>query len=329
MQMPLRNRVSVALLSVAAALAGCSRSRSSADGPAGAKPFPIVVQLDWFAEPEHGGFYAAEAAGDFKAENLDVTLVQGGPNAYALQKVSAGQAQLAQADSTSVLTAIQSGAPVINVAAIFQHDPSVLMMRPDNPVKTWTDLDGKRIMARPDWAFLPYLRNKYHISFSVVPQNFDVMLLARDHELVQQGYYIAEPYRLAQQGIRLRYLFAWDTGFDSYTTLVANRDFARRHPAELKAFLRALKRGYETYFGGDPGPAHAIMRRINSRAEPGYLDWSRRQILNAHLDRSPGSQYLEITRDRYAREIEQLEELGLLRKGTVTPESAMDASYLP
>lgn len=330
MQTPVRNRIGHAALALAAAaaIAGCSRPAASPAGAAAA-PVPIVVQLDWFAEPEHGGFYAAEAAGYFKDEHLDVTLVQGGPNAYALQKAGTGQAQLAQADSTSVLTAIASGAPVINVASIFQHDPSVLMMHPDNPVRTWTDLDGKRIMARPEWVFLPYLRRKYGIHFAVLPQNFDLMLLARDHSLIQQGYYIAEPYRLAQQGISLKYLYAWDTGFDAYTTLAANRDFARRHPQELRAFLRALSRGYAQYFGGDPGPAHALMRRINPRAETGYLDWSRAQILKAHLDRAPGGQYLAISRERYAREIRQLEDLGILRRGAVTPDMAMDGSYLP
>lgn len=327
MQTHVRKRIGWAVLACAA-LAGCAR-RAAAPGPGEGGYVPIVVQLDWFAEPEHGGFYAAEAAGYFRAEHLDVRLVQGGPNAYALQKVGTGQAQLAQSDSTSVLTAIEAGAPVINVASIFQHDPGVLMMHADNPVRTWTDLDGKRIMARPEWVFLPYLRKKYNIRFAVIPQNFDLMLLARDPALIQQGYYIAEPYRLARMGVALKFLCPWDAGFDSYTTLVANRGFVRRHPQELRAFLRALRRGYAAYFGGDPGPAHAIMRRINPRAEPGYLDWSRRQILAAHLDRAPGGQYLAISRARYAKEIDQLEDLGILRRGSVTPDQAMDGSYLP
>ncbi|KAB2648627.1 MAG: hypothetical protein DVB35_03875, partial [Verrucomicrobia bacterium] len=33
-------------------------------------PFPITVQLDWVAEPEHGAFYTAEALGYYKAEGL-------------------------------------------------------------------------------------------------------------------------------------------------------------------------------------------------------------------------------------------------------------------
>src|SRR5690606_29990465 len=31
-------------------------------------PFKITVQLDWVAEPEHGGFYQAQARGYFREE---------------------------------------------------------------------------------------------------------------------------------------------------------------------------------------------------------------------------------------------------------------------
>src|SRR5688500_13487168 len=46
------------------------------------QPTKITVQLDWVAEPEHGGFYQAEARGYFRAEGLDVTLIPGGPGAH-------------------------------------------------------------------------------------------------------------------------------------------------------------------------------------------------------------------------------------------------------
>ena len=308
-------------------LGGCAKPAA----PAAANddhPVPIVVQLDWVAEPEHGGFYAAQQAGYFKDEHLDVTLVQGGPNAYALQKAGTGKVQLAQADSTNVLLAIQSGAPIVNVASIFQHDPSVLMMQESCPVNTWADLNGRTIMARPEWAFIPYLRKKYKLKFSVIPETFDLGRIAHDPNFIQQGYYIAEPFQLARQHIPLKFLYAWDTGFDAYTTLIANRAFARDHPAQLRAFLRALRRGYETYFGGDPGPAHAEMLRINPKATPDYLEWSRHQIISAHLDKLEDGKYLAISSKRYAVQIAQLEDLGILSPGTVTPEHAMDGSFL-
>lgn len=325
--MPRLSSCAFLLVLIGLVLGGCSKpAQASGDGAPG--NVPINVQLDWVAEPEHGGFYAAEAAGYFKDEHLEVHLIQGGANVYVMQKVGTNQAQLGQADSTNSLVAIQNGLPVINVASLFQHDPSVLMMQEACPVKTWQDLEGRSIMARPEWAFLPYLRAKYHLNFKVIPQSFDNGRLAHDPNFIQMGYYIAEPFRLEQQGVKLKYLFPWDTGFDAYTTLIANRDFVRDHPEELKAFLRALRRGYATYFNGDPAPAHALMRQVNQRAEKDYVEWSRKQIISAHLDRLTDGNFLDISEERYRRQIEQLEGLGILKPGAVTVSQAMNSAFL-
>ena len=310
-----------------AALTGCAPKPGATD--AKVAPFKITVQLDWVAEPEHGAFYTAEAMGYFRDEGLDVTLLQGGPNAYSLNKVATNQAQLGQSDSTNVLLAIQAGAPLLNVAAVFQHDPSVLMMQEANPVRTWADLQGRTIMARPEWAFLPYLRKKYGLEFQVVPQNYDLGRLAVDPGFVQQGFYIGEPYQLVTKGIKLKFLYCWDTGFDAYTTIITNRSFAREHGDQLRAFLRALHRGYQYYLERDPAPAHAIMLRINPKVTPDYLTWSRQQIIGARLARRDDADYLTITAERYRRQISQLEELGIIPAGSLKVEDVMAASFLP
>src|SRR5580658_5598690 len=308
----------------AALLGGCAPKP-----PAGAPLPKLTVQLDWVAEPEHGAFYTAEALGYFRDEGLDVTLLQGGPNTYVQAKVATNQAQLGQDDSTNALLAIQSGAPLVNIAAIFQHDPSVLMMQVANPVNTWADLQGKTIMARPEWAFLPYLRKKYGIQFQVIPQNFDLGRLAVDPTFVQMGYAVAEPYHLERRGIALRLLRVSDTGYDDYTTIFTNRRFAREHGPELRAFLRALYRGYQYYIERDGGPAHTIMLRINPKATPDYLDWSRRQIIEAHLAKDADGDYLAMSPERYRRQIAQMEDLGILPRGAVTVPQASDPSFLP
>ena len=316
-----------ALALAALLLPGCAKKAPEpAGGPA---LFPITVQLDWVAEPEHGAFYTAQALGYFRDEGLDVTLLQGGPNAYALAKVGTNQAQIGQSDSTNTMLAIQAGAPLLNVAAIFQHDPSVLMMQVANPVNTWADLQGRTIMARPEWAFLPYLRQKFGLEFQVIPQNFDLGRLAVDPGFIQQGYYIAEPFQPARKGVSLKFLYAWDSGFDAYTSVITNRTFAREHGDRLRAFLRALHKGYQYYIERDPGPAHEIMLRINPKATRDYIEWSRLQIIGAKLARNDSADYLEITPERFSRQIAQLEGLGILPKGLLKTGDVMDASFLP
>jgi NitT/TauT family transport system substrate-binding protein len=296
--------------------------------------FDLTVQLDWVAEPEHGAFYTAQALDYFKEEGLDVTLWQGGAGAFPLNKVGTNLAQVGQADSTNVLVAIAEGVPLLNVASMFQADPSVLMMHSSNPVETWEDLDGKTIMARPEWAFIPWLRKKAGISLTIIPQNFELTRLIRDPNFIQQGFYVAEPYYVEKEGVELKYLYAWDFGFDAYTTIFTNKQFAKNHPEQLKGFLRALYRGYKYYVEVDPGPAHEIMLEINSKVTPEYLKWSRDQIIGEKLHRGNPSagifaDYLEIDEQRYRKQIDQLEELEIIEEGAINVEDVMSSEFLP
>ncbi|HEY8932791.1 MAG TPA: ABC transporter substrate-binding protein, partial [Rariglobus sp.] len=132
----MKTRLVVLLVSAFACLAfsGCGKVEFSGEAQIIKQPVKIIVQLDWVAEPEHGGFYQAQAKGFFKAAGLDVEIIPGGPNAFVMQKVATGQAQFGQGDSTNTLLAIAQDVPVIQIAAVFQNDPSVLMLHQDNPV---------------------------------------------------------------------------------------------------------------------------------------------------------------------------------------------------
>lgn len=333
---------SFALLAVTFS-AGCAKSPpptdSSATGSAAQATHPptaITVQLDWVAEPEHGGFYQAQARGFFRAAGLDVTLIQGGANAFATQKVATNQAQFAQADSTNTILAINEGLPVTQVAAVFQQNPSVLMLHADNPITRFEELDGKTIMARPEWAFLPYLRKKYGIDFKLIPQNFSVANFIADKNFIQQGFYIAEPFFIEQGGAKKpKFLYAWDAGFDSYVVLIANTRWAADHPAATRAFIAAYIHGWQDYVEGDPTPAHELMKRENPNNTDAYLAYSRDMIISERLVTGRGpdggrSQIGRIDSGRFATQIQQLEELAILKPaGRLQPADVMTTAYLP
>lgn len=299
-----------------------------------AAPFKVTVQLDWVAEPEHGGFYQAQARGYFKDEGLDVTILPGGANAFVMQKLATGRADIGQSDSTNTLLAIAEGLPLIHVGAVFQNDPSVLMLHAENPVARFEDLQGKTIMARPEWAFLPYLRKKYGIEFAIIPQNFSVGNFIADKNFIQQGFYIAEPFHIVNGGAKQpKFLYAWDAGFDAYTVLVANKTWAAKNRDQARAFLRAYIKGWRDYLEGDPTPAHALMKQVNPNNTDAFLDYSRKMIIDERLvigrtDGGPG-QIGRISRERFKTQLGQLEDLGILPKGKLTVDQVMTTDYLP
>ena len=295
----------------------------------------ITVQLDWIAEPEHGGFYQAQARGFFRDEGLDVTLIPGGPGAFVMPSVATGKADIGQADSTNALLQQAEGLPVIQFAAVFQDDPSGILVHADSPVRTFADLQGKTIIARPEWAFLKFLQKKYALTVNIVPQNFSVAAFLGNKSALQQGYFIAEPYHITQAGGKMpRFLATWDAGFRSYAVLVTNSKFTREHPTELRAFVRAYIRGWRDYLEGDPAPAHAALKKANPNNTDEFMMFSRKMILDEKLvtgrDSDGGPQKIgRLDPARYATQISQLEDLGILKKSQVTTARTMTTDFLP
>ena len=329
------SHISILRLFVIAAASLTLQTTAPSSFAANSPPLKITVQLDWVAEPEHGGFYQAEARGFFRAEGLDVTLIPGGPGANVMPTIATGKADIGQADSVGTLLQQAEGLPFVQFAAVFQDDPSGILVHADSSVRKFEDLQGKTIIARPEWPFLKFLQKKYALNVNVVPQNFSVAAFLSNKEALQQGYFIAEPYHIVKAGGKMtRFLSTWDAGFRSYAVLITNKRFAREHPNELRAFVRAYIRGWRDYLEGDPAPAHAALKKANANNTDEFMMFSRKMILDEKLvtgrDRDGGPQKVgRLEPARFATQIAQLEELGILPKGKVSAANAVSTEFLP
>jgi NitT/TauT family transport system substrate-binding protein len=311
------------VLAFAVLLSGCSAKKDAS---------AIRVQLDWFPEPEHGGLYQAQAKGYFAAEGLNVTLLSGGSNVLVTQFVGTGQAEIGQSASTQVIQAVAAGLPVINVASLFHRLPTGLIMHADNPVSSFPDLNGKTIVGRPEAVYIPYLKAKYGINFNVVPQNFGLAQFLHDPGMIQEGYFIAEPYFMEKAGAKVKWLALWDSGYEPAATLFANTKFAQEHPEQLRAFLRAYIRGWQDYLEGDPAPGNVLIKQQNPKVDDAYLAFSRDQIIKYHLgagDPAKGEHYGTLNPEKIGSEISIMEQAGLLKPGQVPLAKAVTLDYLP
>ena len=121
----------------------------------------IDVQLRWKHQFQFAGYYAAIAQGYYREAGLEVRLHEGGPNITPVEEVLSGRAQYAEANS-ELLYARLHGKPLVALAVIFQHSPSVLLARTDQGVRTVHDLIGKPVMlmdAQTDADFLAMFRS--------------------------------------------------------------------------------------------------------------------------------------------------------------------------
>ncbi len=133
---PLRGRRAGALaLGAAVALLWCP--------PLAAQP--LRVQLSWTHQAQYAGYYVAEARGYYEREAVQVSLVEGGPNVWAVERLALGQADLVVTWLSHALGARRRGADLVNVAQVFQRAGVALACRKSEGIRSPSDLRGRSV----------------------------------------------------------------------------------------------------------------------------------------------------------------------------------------
>jgi len=203
-------------------LSGChAHQPAAADGVT-----PIRLQLDWYPQPEHGGFFAAQLLGYYKAEGLDVTLLPLPQYGSAAQLVASGKADLGLGSSDAVLEWDSNGLPLVAVAATMQHDPQAIMVHNDSPIHDFSDLEGHTIAAQTGATWLKYVISRYGLhQVREVPSTLSIANFLADPAYVQQIFITSEPFFARQAGVDVRTLPISASGYDPYRV-----SFTRQRP---------------------------------------------------------------------------------------------------
>jgi len=110
---------------------------SSADGKQ-----KISFVLDWVPNTNHTGIYVAKVKGYFAEEGLDVDIIQPGESS-ADQMVATNTAQFGISYQEGVTFARASGAPLVSLAAVIQHNTSGFGSPKDKQIVSPKDFEGK------------------------------------------------------------------------------------------------------------------------------------------------------------------------------------------
>ena len=240
------------------------------------KPDRVVFGTNWRAQAEHGGFYQAVATGLYRRRGLDVTIRQGGPQINSAQLLAAGRLDFNMGASLfGALNYLQSGVPIITVAAIFQKDPQILMAHPGQGHDSLAALKGKAIMisAGAQSTYWQFLKHRFgYTDAQIRPYTFQLAPFLADKKAIQQGYLTSEPFKAEQAGVRPVVLLLADGGYTSYTTTIETRaDVVRDKPDLVQRFVDASIEGWHGYLEGDPGPANLLIKRDNPDITDGLI----------------------------------------------------------
>jgi len=257
--MPLARMVSVALIGCIAAM-----------GPAAAQALDkVTFGTNWVAEGEHGGFYQALADGTYRKYGLDVTILPGGPNANNRILLPAGKIDFfLDGNSLQGFDAVAQNAPTIEVAALFQKDPQVLIAHPDQNIEKFEDLKNLTIFISKDAMpnYFLWLKSDYGFKDSQVkPYTFNPQPFLADKKSAMQGYLTSEPFAIEKQTKAAPKVFLLaDRGFSAYSTLIeTRRDLVDNKPDLVQRFVDASIVGWYNYLYHDNSAANALIKKQN------------------------------------------------------------------
>ena len=322
---------SIAALSLVTAgalmLCGCRGRETAQEGGL----TPLRLQLDWYPQPEQGGFFAAQMLGYYKAEGLDVTLLPLPQYGSAAQLVASGKAEIGLGSSDAVLEWNSNGLPMVAIAATMQHDPQAVMVHKDSPIHDFKDLEGHTVSAQTGATWLKYVTLRYNLhQVRQVPSTLSIANFLNDPEYVQQVFVTSEPFFAKQAGAEVRTLLISSSGYDPYRVQFTTRDFAAQHPDLAARFVRASIRGWKAYLS-DPTATNALLLKLNPALNSAQEAYTAQALGDGGFitgGDASGALVGHMTAARWETSYEQLKTLGILH-GAVDPTTAYSLSFAP
>jgi NitT/TauT family transport system substrate-binding protein len=276
----------------------------------------VSYGTDWLAQAEHGGFYQAVADGTYAKYGLDVTIVQGGPQAANRALLIAGRIEFYMGGVLSSLDSVKEGIPVVTVASMFQKDPQILMVHPDSPYETFGDLaKAEKIIMGKDVLVT---------KFEWMKKNFP--------GFKDEQYVTSEPFAVEREGgfVPRSFLFA-DQGYNAYsTTIETSTKLVEENPDLVKRFVEASIIGWYNYLYGDNTAANELIKKDNPEMTDEQLAFSLAKMKELGIVVSGDSEDKGIgciTEERYLDFFGKLVDIGLY-DASLDAKKAIDTQFV-
>lgn len=267
----MKKRVLAMVLAVAAVCSLTACGNSEKKKAQGEKELTkITFVLDWTPNTNHTGLYVAEEKGYFEDAGLDVEIVQP-PEDGASALVASGKAQFGIdfQDSIAPAFASDSPLPVTAVAALIQHNTSGIISRKGEGMDRPKGMEGKTYATWDMEVEKAMIKNVVeadggnYSKINMIPSNVTDEVTALKSKQVDAiwVYYAWGGIATEVKDLPTDYFAFKDINpvFDYYTPIiVANNDFLKEEPDTAKAFLSAVKKGYEDAIA-DPKEAADIL----------------------------------------------------------------------
>ena len=249
-------------------------------------PNPLIIQTDWFPEPEHAHTYQLVGtdgvvdaqngtySGELRDTGLTIEIRAGGPyigfSPPTAQFYADDDIFMAYVDTAAAIRG-SGETPVTAVFTSFEVGPQILMWDPaDYDFGSFADIgdSGATVLYFQGATYMDYLIADGRLSADQVDASYDgspVRFISEDG-LVQQGFATNEPYRYENEidgWLKpVEFLLIHDSGFEIYQSAVSVRsgDIDRYHDC-LELIVPIMQEDLVNYFN-DPQPINDRLDEI-------------------------------------------------------------------
>ena len=316
--------------------AGTASEQGTADDAEGGEKTKVSFVLDYTPNTNHTGLYVALDQGYFADEGLEVEIVQP-PEDGADALIGAGGANLGISYQDYIANNLASDQPMpySAVAAVIQHNTSGIMSRAEDGITHPAAMEGHTYAT---WN-MPVEQATVKQCVETDGGNWDNVELVpyeTDDDVaglranMYDTVWVYEAWAVQNaivQDVDVNYFsfISVDPVFDYYTPVIAaNDDWAKENPDTVKAFLRAVKKGYE-YAVENPDAAADILCAQVPELDSALVHQSQTYLADQYV--AEADAWGVIDKDRWAAFYGWLNDNQLL-ENQIDVNAGYDLSYL-
>jgi NitT/TauT family transport system substrate-binding protein len=246
----------------------------------------IIFSLQWIANGNNFGVFAAKEQGLYRAANLDVDVQRGYGSGDTAKRVSTGTADIGIADSATVIVGRSNGLKVRQVASLYERSPDAIFFLKGNGISKPKDLEGRTIGATAGEAtvnFLPIFAanagfdNKKMEIVNMSPSAKYASLVAKTVDSIV-GFVNEEPAirnAATKTGLEVgRFVFS-DYGINYYSLgIIASDESIAKRPDMVRKIALATMQGYASAIKNPQAAADAFVKNYpESSREIALQQW--------------------------------------------------------
>ena len=221
----------------------------------------VTLQLKWVTQAQFAGYYVALDQGYYGEENLDVTILPGGPDIAPPQVIAGGGADVIVEWMPAALAAREGGLPLVNIAQPFAASGMMLTCWADSGIAAPADLANHTLgvwFFGNEYPFLSWMSQlglstdgKSETGVEVLKQGFNVdPLLQRQADCISTMTY-NEYWQVIDAGVTPEELVTFKYEDQGVATLEDGLYVLEQNLADpafvdkMTRFVRASMRGWK------------------------------------------------------------------------------------